>query len=249
MQMGNLMNKWKRRTIINEDDEKYEDIIIVHPTPINPIRKRVNRVDISKWFESSSRRDFTAGKLFENFGLNFSLINEVEEKKEFDNTKIINFYKDEMMPEAKRKLSDIWKWNDSRLENAHDFIQWIFPTREKSRFNYSSHVLNCELIKIMKNDEEIMANLRTSFDVMFAFYGWRINDDGDNVERLEKPMKWIKFCHNYDRITRILNCLNIFDVKLSKMFFLAMCHTVLKYPKNKNLVKSYFEYWLPTQND
>ena len=83
--------------------------------------------------------------------------------------------------------------SDNNLEIKHDFIQWLFPIRTKSRFNPSAPVLNDESIAIMISDPEIMENIRTSLDVIIAFYGWKINDTESDVIRLKKPMVWITY--------------------------------------------------------
>lgn len=124
--------------------------------------------------------------------------------------------------------------SDNNLEIKHDFIQWLFPIRKKSRFNPSAPVLNDESIAITISGSEIVENIRTSLDVIMAFYGWKINDTESDVIRLKKPMVWIKHTHNYDRISRILSSLHLLQLShLSELFFLAMCKTV-KMTKNRN---------------
>jgi len=175
---------------------------------------------------------------------------------------IIKFYRNEVVTKAKRKLSTIWNWNDEKLECQHDFVQWLFPLNEKSRFNSDAPILTKKSIEIIKYDKEIQANLRTSFDKMFAFYGWKVNDTLDGVERMTievtgengdketrlKPMVWIRHSHNFDRITRILTSMKLLGrTDLSELFFMAMCRTA-KGPKARKLIASSFmEYWLPTQ--
>ncbi|MGH9411741.1 MAG: opioid growth factor receptor-related protein, partial [Vicinamibacterales bacterium] len=34
-----------------------------------------------------------------------------------------------------RTLQQILAWDDDRLERAHDYIQWLFPTRQPSGVN------------------------------------------------------------------------------------------------------------------
>ncbi|GHT51607.1 hypothetical protein FACS1894102_7520 [Spirochaetia bacterium] len=42
---------------------------------------------------------------------------------------IIDFYKGQA-PDAKgRMLCDIHKWNYSKLEDVHTYIQWLFPLK------------------------------------------------------------------------------------------------------------------------
>ena len=36
---------------------------------------------------------------------------------------------------ARRTLAEILQWDDDRLEMVHDYIQWVFPTRQPSGVN------------------------------------------------------------------------------------------------------------------
>ena len=45
---------------------------------------------------------------------------------------IVTFYRGEGRDAAGRSISDIWGWDDRRLEAVHDYIQWLFPTSHRS---------------------------------------------------------------------------------------------------------------------
>ncbi|MGK7944758.1 MAG: opioid growth factor receptor-related protein, partial [Microcystaceae cyanobacterium] len=51
------------------------------------------------------------------------------------NSNLINFYLGNTVDHRGRKIEDIWQWNDHQLESVHDYIQWLFPLKEKSGFN------------------------------------------------------------------------------------------------------------------
>ncbi|MDD4930692.1 MAG: opioid growth factor receptor-related protein [Candidatus Colwellbacteria bacterium] len=174
---------------------------------------------------------------------------------------IIKFYRNEAVNKAKRRLSTIWNWSDEKLESQHDFIQWIFPLIEKSRFNYDAPVLTKRSIEILRTDREIQENIKVSFDKMFAFYGWKVNETLDGVERMTievekdgevekklKPMEWLRHSHNFDRITRIMTSLKLLGrTDLSELFFMALCRTAKGPNARKIIASSFIEYWLPTQ--
>lgn len=175
---------------------------------------------------------------------------------------IVKFYRNEAVNKAKRRLSTIWNWSDDKLESQHDFIQWIFPLVEKSRFNYDAPVLTKRSIKILRSDNEIQANIKVSFDKMFAFYGWKVNETLDGVERMTidvekdgvnekklKPMEWLRHSHNFDRITRIMTSLKFLGrTDLSELFFMALCRTAKGPNARKIIASSFIEYWIPTQD-
>lgn len=97
-----------------------------------------------------------------------------------------------------RTLTEILAWEDRRLENAHDYVQWVFPNRTRSRYNPAAPLLTDETVKAFRTDPTLKARLLQSASRMDTFYA-----DGP-----EKPL-WVSDSnHNYLRITRILLCLN-----------------------------------------
>ena len=102
-----------------------------------------------------------------------------------------------------------------KLESVHNYIQWLFPLREKSRFNSSPSTLNDEVIQAFRTSEKLKNRLLHSFKIMLAFYGMECRE-GENAEiviakseeYLSRKREWIEpFNHNYLRLTRILTSL------------------------------------------
>jgi hypothetical protein len=58
-----------------------------------------------------------------------------------------------------RTLEDIWLWDYQKLEYTHDYIQWLFPLKEKSRFNRNAPILNDEVIQAFRTDEQLRLRL------------------------------------------------------------------------------------------
>jgi Opioid growth factor receptor (OGFr) conserved region len=93
-----------------------------------------------------------------------------------------------------RFLADVLAFDDSSLESSHDYIQWLFPLPEASRFSPDAPVLTHEEIELIRASRAARANLLRARDRMLAFY--RANDH------------WlVPFDHNHLRITRIIRCL------------------------------------------
>ena len=93
-------------------------------------------------------------------------------------------------------LSDIWKFNDTQIENTHTFIQWVFPTNEESRATPGSPVLDEEEIIVIRDSERARQNLVKSADWYFNF--------------LKRNSFWRKpHDHNHLRITRVLKSLRL----------------------------------------
>ncbi len=93
-----------------------------------------------------------------------------------------------------RSLEEVLAFDDSELERSHDYIQWLFPLPEASRFSFHAPVLTAEDAARIHASAVARANLLRARDRMLAFY--RTNDH------------WLAaFDHNHLRITRIIRCL------------------------------------------
>jgi hypothetical protein len=93
-----------------------------------------------------------------------------------------------------RSLEDVLAFDDSLIERSHDYIQWLFPLPEASRFNLEAPVLAPEDLVELAASASATDNLRRARDRMLSFY--RENDH------------WLtEFDHNHLRITRIIRCL------------------------------------------
>lgn len=58
----------------------------------------------------------------------------------------------------------------------HAYIQWIFPNKYKSMFNYTSKPLSDEEIEIFIVNEDLSKNYIESYKMMLEFYGMRLID-------------------------------------------------------------------------
>jgi hypothetical protein len=91
-------------------------------------------------------------------------------------------------------LDDLLALDDSALEYRHDYIQWLFPLPERSRFNALAPVLSAGDIAQLRSIDAAKANLRRAAARMLAFY--EANDH------------WlVPYDHNHLRITRMIRCL------------------------------------------
>lgn len=110
-----------------------------------------------------------------------------------------------------RTLTEILAWNDERLEAIHDYIQWIFPTREPSAVNPFAPLIGEATVRAFEADAALRARLRDTFDRMLAFYGLCRDGDGIGLDVLRFPARaavWLHpGNHNHLRLTRIMDSL------------------------------------------
>lgn len=112
--------------------------------------------------------------------------------------------------------ADILAWSDDKLEHCHDYIQWLFPLDEASRFNPDAPVLTPRQCRELGQDRLVMVSLRSAFERMLAFYG--LQDDGVQMTQRADwssrgPLWAAQATHNDLRLSRILRCLRLFGAQ------------------------------------
>lgn len=126
-------------------------------------------------------------------------------------------------------LEDIWAFDDAKLEAKHDFIQWLFPLKKRG-VNPTAPLTGDETIRAFKADSQLRAQMRKSFEVMLAFYGFEKRSDGSIVmgsSFAKQAANWLNSKnHNYQRITRILHSLKLHGLEAESKAFLAALETV-----------------------
>jgi hypothetical protein len=113
--------------------------------------------------------------------------------------------------EAGRTLAEIMAWDDDRLEAVHDYIQWVFPTRQRSGVNPSAPLITGATVRAFEQDAALRDRLRHSLDRMLVFYGLAWNGDRIVIDESRFPARarvWLRpWNHNHLRLTRILDSL------------------------------------------
>jgi Opioid growth factor receptor (OGFr) conserved region len=85
----------------------------------------------------------------------------------------------------------VLRFDDASLEYTHDFIQWLFPLRERSGANPTAPRLDDATVAAFHARPDLRAALRRSYDRMLAFY---------TADR-----RWLTpGNHNHLRLTRML---------------------------------------------
>lgn len=130
------------------------------------------------------------------------------------------------------------------LELTHNYIQWLFPLKEKSNAAYSVPLTD-EMVEIISNDNDILTNIKKAFAMMLHFYGFHLDKDTDEISILKSKswmmMHWLNpYNHNFLRITRILSCLCICEMSNLAKKWLALLEEITKDIPYCNLSK---EYW------
>ena len=127
---------------------------------------------------------------------------------------LLAFYLSKGPDNCGRMIDDILRWDDEQLEQVHDYIQWLFPLREKSQFNATAPVIDDDLEREFRANAVLQSKLRESFCFLLRFYGFDYKGLDGRVVIVPsaafdtKALNWLTpGNHNFLRITRILKCL------------------------------------------
>jgi hypothetical protein len=115
---------------------------------------------------------------------------------------LIGFYRDGLPNSSGNTLDEILHWDDETWEGCHDFIQWIFPLMEPSKFNPDAPLLDDNTIKVFKSSLTIRLNISRVLHRAKHFFG---------LYSYEKPVWFEPKDHNMLRITRLLTFLVLID--------------------------------------
>jgi len=161
-------------------------------------------------------------------------------------SQLLDFYRGQGTDTEGRTLEELWGWNDDDLEQVHDFIQWMFPLPERSRFNPDAPLLTDADVAAFRSDASLQARLRQSFERILTFLGLSRTADGSVIEGPSfgerTPEVWDYPNHNWLRITRILRCLCLLGLKDKAQALFARLDALYsgrKYP----ITAETFQYW------
>ncbi len=111
-----------------------------------------------------------------------------------------------------RTLDAILAWSDDELEAVHDYVQWVFPTRQPSAVNPLVPTVTSDTVQAFERGRALRDQLQRAFDRMLAFYGLRHAATGEieiDSERFPaRANNWLHpGNHNHLRLTRIMDSL------------------------------------------
>ncbi len=111
-----------------------------------------------------------------------------------------------------RTLDEILAWDDERLEEVHDYIQWLFPTRQPSGVNPFAPVVTPVTQAAFAENPHLGVALGRALDRLLRFYGLRRSEMGieKDVARFgDRAQVWLHpGNHNHLRLTRIMDSLS-----------------------------------------
>jgi hypothetical protein len=159
-------------------------------------------------------------------------------------SKIIKFYENRARDNYGRKLEEMQKYSYEQLENIHNYIQWMFPLREKSSMNLSAPIIKDKDIAYIKDSSLIKGNMLISTLLISDFWGIGKEFTGNEYFVKSNRIKlWVTpMNHNFLRVTRVLKSLVLFDMK-DEADILFKCFEEIRNNGNHHIIRGSFTYW------
>ncbi|MDX2143155.1 MAG: opioid growth factor receptor-related protein [Rhodospirillaceae bacterium] len=159
---------------------------------------------------------------------------------------IIAFYRGIGTDHAGRRIGDILAWDHRRLEIVHDYVQWLFPLPEPSRFNPEAPLLTADDVAAFRGDPGLQQRALHALDLMLDFFGLRRTDKG--VERgsafAARAQGWLDPAnHNHLRLTRIMMFLRLIGLDAEAKALLACLEDIATHEGRAAISARTLAFW------
>jgi len=168
-------------------------------------------------------------------------------------SRIIQFYLNQTTTTDNKNgylFDDILQWNNEKLERTHDYIQYLFPLKEKSKYNKDALTLTDMDIYQFKYNQVLRKNVRKALSRMLSFYGIHevVLKKYDYIDYIwdRKTKHWLSLNnHNYLRLTRIMKFLMMIKMEYRSIkLFIALCNIYNSQTNSQtNISKTTMKYW------
>lgn len=144
-----------------------------------------------------------------------------------------------------RTLLQIQNMNFNKKESCHNYIQWLFPTDQASKFNHRAPQFDMEQFEIFSQNATIKENVKLSFLKMLEFYGLEYQENTMIVQKRsnfdDRAKNWLtKGNHNLLRISRILRSLNLFGLITTAQ---ALQQFLMSLQPHPAITKNNMDFW------
>jgi hypothetical protein len=168
-------------------------------------------------------------------------------------SRLLGFYQGGVSDSEGRYLDEILAFSDEQLEECHDYIQWLFPLDEPSRFNKNAPLLTESELSVFREDKAVQENFTKALKRIFEFYGFDLNIENDGNDDFvtfklmddykDKWDNWLRpMNHNLLRITRIFKSMILFGHKeLASLVLLLLLDHIGE--ENMKRIKSSVNFW------
>lgn len=120
---------------------------------------------------------------------------------------LIQFFRNAKPDDRGRMLEDILNFNTDEIERTHNFIQWIFPTRNASAVNPNAPLVTSEFEEMFLQDELAQKNYCRTCRLYLNYIGFDCEGcKGKLFRKEDSPTRFYDIPHhNLLRISRAMN--------------------------------------------
>lgn len=141
-------------------------------------------------------------------------------------------------------LEEILAFDDKQMEDHHDFIQWIFPTKNNG-VNPQAPELDLPLIQAALKDSLLRENMLRAFHKMLAYYGLEMQGKAVVKSAVfhERKKYWhINGSHNLRRMTRMIESMKMLGFTEESTAF-ANCILTIAQNKEVQINAKTRDFW------
>ncbi len=164
-------------------------------------------------------------------------------------SQLTDFYSGRATDCEGRTLLELQNLSPKDKELMHDYIQWLFPIPEASKYNPKSPLLTTDDVEAFGKDERLRRELKHSWFAMLDFYGLTYHTYHQRV--VIDPDMWA-ICsknwltpgnHNFLRITRILRSMTLLGLKKEARAFYSFLNSLTKDKKHRDTIGKAVIHW------
>lgn len=132
-------------------------------------------------------------------------------------------------------------WDDDKWEGCHNHVQWAFPTNIPSQFNPNAPLVTANTIRTFKRFPTLLMMLDRLF---LRFYDFLVN-------RANHKDTWLTpNNHNFLRITRVIQCMNMFGLRDNARTLYEWMSELYSDPMHAKIIGAItWKYWTDAYND
>lgn len=153
-------------------------------------------------------------KIIETLNILFPIL---PEKPAYYEGEIVEFYMGQTRtPQTNLSIDDVHSLTWEKLENAHDYIQKIFPIRTASQAIKPAPISTEKDEQQFRDSLYLRRQILKSLFVMLDFYGLEYDIMSDSIIKAphfkQRALVWLNADnHNHARLSRILSSLQLYD--------------------------------------
>lgn len=162
---------------------------------------------------------------------------------------LVQFYYGHAPDFRGRMIAEILAWDHEQLEHTHDYIQWLFPLKERSGANPSAPTLDDFQIAEFRSSRILAKRVLDALEMMLDFYGFRCEETeaGPRIVKSEmwnlRSKDWLTpGNHNFLRVTRILISLRALGLETYAQAFYAALADIYRSERG-NIGTHTFAFW------